>query len=126
MISLWESRLHGVHNLTPRLVANVVVPSDKDELEERLKLLFADHIRSLMEGETVKKWQRKKDEKLDQIAAVSAKMSGRNRLSLKFFNELTEEKNVLQQERDLIVWRLREFKSSMRCLLKCIGCEYGG
>ncbi|XP_044469788.1 ATP-dependent RNA helicase DEAH12, chloroplastic-like [Mangifera indica] len=122
MISLWESRLHGVHNLTPRLVANVVVPSDKDELEERLKLLFADHIRSLMEGETVKKWQRKKDEKLDQIAAVSAKMSGRNRLSLKFFNELTEEKNVLQQERDLIVWRLREFKSSMRCLLKCIGC----
>ncbi|KAJ0039831.1 hypothetical protein Pint_27628 [Pistacia integerrima] len=123
MVSLWESRLNGVHNLTPKLVANVVVPSDKDELEERLKLLFTDHIRRLMEGETVKKWQRKKDEKSDEIAAVSAKMSGKNRLSLSLFNELNEEKKVLLQERDLIVRRVREFKSAMRCLLKCIGCQ---
>lgn len=123
MVSLWDSRLNGVHNLTPQLVANVIVPSDNDELEERLKLLFSGYIKRLMEGEMVKKLQRKKDEKSDEIAAISAKMNGRNRMSLNLFNELIQEKKVLLQERDVIVRRVREFKNAMRCLLKCIGCQ---
>ncbi|KAL5820052.1 hypothetical protein ACOSQ4_023894 [Xanthoceras sorbifolium] len=121
MVSLWESRMNGVHELSAKLVANVVVPSDSDELEERLRVLFSEHVKGLMEGELVNKWQRRKDEKLDEIATVNTMLNNKNRLNL--FHELSDRKKVLTHERDLIVKRVREFKSALRCVLRCLGSE---
>ncbi|KAK4840491.1 hypothetical protein QYF36_010129 [Acer negundo] len=121
MVTLWESRLNGVHELSPKLVANVVVPSDSDELEERLRVLFIEHVKGLMEGELMNKWQRKIDDKQDEIDGVSTLLKNKNNLCK--CTELVERRKVLIRESDLIVKRVREFKIALRCILRCLGNE---
>ncbi|XVE83095.1 hypothetical protein DITRI_Ditri16bG0059800 [Diplodiscus trichospermus] len=122
ILSLWRSRLDGSHHYTPNLISNIVVPSDMVKLKQNLKTLFSNHIRGLMEGELVKKWQKKLEEKSDEIANVSGQkgQKGRRHYSLGRFYELNEKKKALMAERSMISKRLKEFKGGMRSLLGCL------
>ncbi|XWS44977.1 hypothetical protein CRYUN_Cryun15aG0096200 [Craigia yunnanensis] len=119
VLSLWRSRLDGSHRYTPNLISNVLVPSDMVELKQNLKTLFSNHIKGLVEGELVKKWQKKIEEKSDEIAVVSGQMGKRHHSGGRFF-ELNEIKKALMAERSMISKRLREFKGGMRTLLGCL------
>ncbi|GMJ08687.1 hypothetical protein like AT4G01020 [Hibiscus trionum] len=119
VLHLWRSRLDGSHHYTPNLISNIIVPSDAVELEQNLKTLFSSHITGLMDGELVKKWQRKINEKSDEIASLSAQMSKRNYLLRRFY-ELNDTKKALMAERSAISKRLKEFKGGMGSLLRCL------
>lgn len=112
---LWRTRLEGTHFFSPKLISRVLLPSDEDEVKQNLQALFCDHVGGLLEGDMVKKWQGRIEEKSNEIAAVSDKLKGRN--SCLTFNELHEKKKGLLAERELLNGRLKEFKSSMNCLL---------
>ncbi|XWS29571.1 hypothetical protein CRYUN_Cryun24cG0040300 [Craigia yunnanensis] len=119
MLSLWSSRLDGSYHYTPNLISNVLVPSDMVELKENLKTLFSNHIKGLMEGEFVKKWQKRIEEKSNEIADVSGQM-GKRHYSVGRFFELNAKKKALTAERLMISKRLKEFKGGMRSLLRCL------
>ena len=89
------------------------------ELKQKLKTLFSNHIKGLVEGELVKKWQKKIEEKSDEIADVSGQMGKRHYPVGRFF-ELNEKKKALMAERSMISKRLKEFKGGMRSLLGCL------
>ncbi|KAK8477095.1 hypothetical protein V6N13_024271 [Hibiscus sabdariffa] len=119
VLHLWRSRLDGSHHYTPVLISNITVPSDAVELEQNLKTLFSSHITGLMEGELVKKWQKKINEKSDEIAKLSAQMGKRNYLLRRFY-ELNDTKKALMAERSAISKRLKEFKGGLGSLLRCL------
>ncbi|KAE8700079.1 Helicase domain-containing protein [Hibiscus syriacus] len=119
ILHLWRSRLDGSHHYTPMLIPNIIVPSDAVELEQNLKTLFSTHIAGLMGGELVKKWQKKINEKSDEITKLSAQMGKRNN-SVRRFYELNDTKKALIAERSTISKRLREFKGAMGSLLRCL------
>lgn len=95
------------------------MPSDTVELNQNLKTLFSSHITGLMEGELVRKWQKKINEKSDEIANLSGQMRMRKN-SLGKFYELNDKKKALKAERSTISKRLKEFKGGMRSLLRCL------
>ncbi|GLU20518.1 hypothetical protein SLE2022_367120 [Rubroshorea leprosula] len=113
--SLWRSRLEGTHSFKPDLISKVLLPSDKEDIDKSLQSLFCEHIEALMEGNLVKKWQGRIEEKSNEIATVSEHM--RKKSSCMAFTELNEKKKGLVAERDLLAGRLREFKTFMSCLL---------
>ena len=76
----------------------MVLPWDSNELEERLRVLFSKHVKGLMESGLVKKMQRRRDKKRDEIAKVSTMLNCRNGLNT--FNELVKRTKVLKQERN--------------------------
>uniref|UniRef100_A0A5B7A9E1 RNA helicase n=1 Tax=Davidia involucrata TaxID=16924 RepID=A0A5B7A9E1_DAVIN len=115
MVSLWEIRLDGAHSLTPWLVPNVSVPSDNEELSDRLKTLFSERVRRLIEGDLVQKWQKKLGLVLGEFDRVTASLKKPNPAIV--FNELLKKKAGLISERDLIEKRIEEFKSMMKCIL---------
>ncbi|XWS33365.1 hypothetical protein CRYUN_Cryun22dG0075700 [Craigia yunnanensis] len=119
ILSLWRSRLDGSHHYTPNLISNVLVPSDMVELKQNLKTLFSNHIKGIMAGDLVKKWQKKIEEKSDEIADVSRQM-GKRHYSVGRFLELNDKKEALMAERLTISKRLKEFKGGMRSLLGCL------
>ncbi|XVF15255.1 hypothetical protein REPUB_Repub09cG0135200 [Reevesia pubescens] len=119
ILSLWRSRFDGSYQYTPNLISNVLVPSDMVELKQNLKTLFSNHVKGLMEGELVKKWQKKIDKKSDEIADVSGQMGKRHCARGRFF-ELNDKKEALMAERSMIWKRLKEFKGGMRSLLGCL------
>lgn len=115
MVCFWELRFDGAHDLTPRLVSNVLVPSDTDELTDRLKTLFVGHIRGLLEGEELKSWLRKEEHLVNEISRVS-------NMPKKFhspavFEERNEKKRRLTTELELISQRVEEFRCAMNCIL---------
>ncbi|KAE8696233.1 Helicase domain-containing protein [Hibiscus syriacus] len=77
------------------------------------------HVAGLMGGELVKKWQKKIDEKSDEITKLSAQMGKRNN-SVRRFSELNDTKKALKAERSTIWKRLEEFKGGMGSLLRCL------
>ncbi|KAK9285453.1 hypothetical protein L1049_024646 [Liquidambar formosana] len=119
IVWLWELRLDGSHSFTPKLIRNKPVPSDMDELNDRLKTLFAERVSSLIKGEEVQKWQKKLELVLDEIANVSASLKKLNPLGV--YEELSKKKKGFMMERDLIAKRLKEFKSAMNCILNHLG-----
>lgn len=111
VVSLWEYRLQGKTLLVPELVANVTVPSDVDELRDRLRALFSAHVTSLLDnGDCVKKVRAEIEEKSRQVESFSSKRG----LKLEAF----EKKKALEAERDLIVKRLEEFKNGMKSIVR--------
>ncbi|KAJ0265970.1 ATP-dependent RNA helicase DEAH12 [Hirschfeldia incana] len=111
VVSLWEFRLRGKHGFVPQLVPNVIVPSDEDELRDRLRDLFSSHVLSLLEnGEGVEKVRREIDERSRRIESYASKRGLRV--------EVFEKKKALEAERDLVVKRLEEFKIAMMSIVK--------
>lgn len=114
LVWLWESRLDGVHRLIPKLNNGSIVPGRK-ELEDRLRAVFAERIRRLIDGEEVKKWNEERDRLLIEIGKVSGLLKKHNPLNA--FTELTGTQKRLTDEKDLIDKRVKEFKSAMTCML---------
>ncbi|KAJ7969446.1 ATP-dependent RNA helicase [Quillaja saponaria] len=115
IVCLWEFRLNGIHDFTPELISNVLVPSDMDELRDRLRTVFRDHVKGLIEGKEVKKWVEKSDRVSQEITNVSRLLETHNKLGA--FNELCEKKKVRDAEKELIEKRINEFRSAMNCIL---------
>ncbi|XP_059624219.1 ATP-dependent RNA helicase DEAH11, chloroplastic-like [Cornus florida] len=115
MVYLWRSRLNGTHSLTPCLVSHVYVPSDIGELKNRLKTLFSEHVRGLMEGNLVRKWKRKMVHVSEEIASVKTSLKKLNRVRV--YDELKMRKEGLVSDIDLIEKKIVEFKSAMKCIL---------
>ncbi|KAL5556528.1 hypothetical protein UlMin_038764 [Ulmus minor] len=118
VVKFWELRLDGVHSFVPELDPLVVVPSDILELKDRLKILFSDRIRCLIDGEEVKKWNEKRDLLGVEIEKVSSLLGKRRGIGS--FHELTDKRKRLTCEVDLVDKRVREFKSAMNFLLAYI------
>ncbi|KAL0898835.1 hypothetical protein Bca101_082796 [Brassica carinata] len=123
VVALWDYRLQGKTLLVPELVANVSVPSEEEELRDRICDLFSAHVLSLMEnGDCVKNVRAEIEEKDRQVESFSSKRG----IKLEAF----ERKKALIAEKDLIVKRLEEFKNGMKNILKFLqgrdGSVYDG
>ena len=111
VVALWEYRLQGKTLLVPELVANVTVPSDVEELRDRLRGLFSGHVLSIMDnGDCVKKVRAEIEEKTRQVESFSSKRG----IKIEAF----ERKKAIEAERDLVVKRLEEFKNGMKSIVR--------
>ncbi|KAL1538654.1 RNA helicase [Salvia divinorum] len=109
MVQLWEMKLDDKgFSFVPRLVSNVELPSDRLELNDRLKVLFLGKLKGLKEGELVEKWVKKLGAVKDEIKRISRILS--DKASLRVFSELWEEKEVLVGESTFISNRIEEFR----------------
>lgn len=124
MVFLWEIRLDGTHLLTPRLICNVIVPSDTDELNYRLKVLFVERLKGFMEGDMIKNWQKKLGVVLNEIQKIDGSLKKRNNLAV--YYELSQRKQGLVSEKGLIVNRIKEFECGMKCLLDYVEGKKSG
>ncbi|CAI9109555.1 OLC1v1009395C2 [Oldenlandia corymbosa var. corymbosa] len=115
MVQLWELRLQKGHVLTPRLIQNVQVPSDTDELNDRLKSLFLSELKALFEGELVKKWEEKLERVSDGMREVNLALAKPKQLRV--FHELKEKQDGFRQEENMIKKRIKEFKNGIQCLV---------
>ncbi|KAK6150361.1 hypothetical protein DH2020_015293 [Rehmannia glutinosa] len=115
VVQLWEMRLNDKrHCFWPRVIFNVEVPSDKSELNGRLKVLFLEKLKELKEGDLVEKWQKKLRGVVDEIKRVSDLLSKPQRLRIS--DEMLRKRKGLRAERELILNRVQEFKSAVRCI----------
>ncbi|GAB2283265.1 hypothetical protein Dimus_017787 [Dionaea muscipula] len=112
LVQFWEWRFLGDHDLLPDLSSKTNVASYTVELNERLTVLFVAKINGLIEGEIVKRWEKKLD---NEIRRVSILLKRRNRIME--FHKLKEERDGLFSERKLIDKRLREFKLGLECII---------
>ncbi|XP_043712834.1 ATP-dependent RNA helicase DEAH12, chloroplastic-like [Telopea speciosissima] len=115
LVFFWEQRLDGIHLLDPSVKLNEFLPFDMEELNERLKDLFVSRVKSLLDGEEVKRWQKKLELTSDEIAEFSASL--KKPQSIVVFDELMSKKKGLVAARELIAKRIREFRSAMNCIL---------
>ncbi|XP_077221546.1 ATP-dependent RNA helicase DEAH11, chloroplastic-like [Tasmannia lanceolata] len=105
----WDRRLAGDHHLTPLVKPNVFVPSDQDELTDRLKTLFAKKIRELLEGENVQICRKK-------IETLTEETSKKKRDKFIDFAKFHAKQGVIA-ELEQIKKRLEEFRAGMNCIL---------
>ncbi|MFS8015720.1 putative RNA helicase transcription factor C2H2 family [Helianthus anomalus] len=115
VVYLWEVLLDGGLSFMPRLVQNVLVPSDTEELNSRLRVLFREKILSLLEGELVKKMGNKLEEVSREIARLDSLLRKPKRPVMHM--ELWKKKEGNVREKELIERRIGEFKSAMGCIL---------
>lgn len=114
MEHLWRTRVGEEHLMTPWLIQNVEVSSDKLELEDRLKPIFMQKVREFMDGELVKKSRKKLKEVTEEINVVSAQLRKPNPLGVA--DDLLKKKEALMAERDLVSRRTKEFRYGIRCV----------
>lgn len=116
MVQLWGMKLNDEEFLfSPRLVANVEAPSDRIELNSRLKVLFLEKLKELKEGELVQRWRKKLEALMEEHRRVSGLVHNHNS-SMRVFNELWEKREGLDGERNVISNRIEEFRSALRCI----------
>ncbi|XP_020575693.1 ATP-dependent RNA helicase DEAH11, chloroplastic-like [Phalaenopsis equestris] len=119
LVFFWRRRLEGFHLLTPSLISGVSVCSDRDELEERLRVLFTSHINGLLEGESVQKINSRIGEVSAEVSKVGKQLSRPQHLG--FHQKLQEERKSLIEELGLLKDRLGEFRAALGCLLDHLG-----
>ncbi|XP_019185180.1 PREDICTED: ATP-dependent RNA helicase DEAH11, chloroplastic-like [Ipomoea nil] len=112
MEHLWRTRLAGKLLFSPVLIRNVDLPSDKVELENRLKPVFYQRVRELIDGELVKNSRKKLTEVMAEANAVSVQLRKLKSLAL------LKKKEALLAELELIRERTEEFRQGIRCV-KC-------
>ncbi|KAL4579708.1 hypothetical protein LXL04_015867 [Taraxacum kok-saghyz] len=115
IVYLWEALLDGGLSFMPRLRQNLIVPSDTEELNSRLRVLFSQRIKGFKEGGLVKKWEKR----LEQVSNEIAKIDVLLRKPRKYAEhmELSKKKQGFAREKLLIGKRIGEFKSGMECIL---------
>ncbi|KAG6400154.1 hypothetical protein SASPL_141642 [Salvia splendens] len=93
VVQLWEMKLEGKgFGFVPHLVSNIELPSDRLELNDRLKVLFLEKLKGLKEGVLVEKWMKKLDYVEDEIRRISSVLRDKGRLRV--FNELCEKREM--------------------------------
>lgn len=113
LVWLWESRLDGFHNFLPELTSNKSVPSDGVDLEDRLKALFSDRIKLMIDGDEVKKCEAKRD----SLAKEYERVQWLRKRPHRYWHDLNDKEKMYKGEIELVEKRIREFKSAMNCLL---------
>lgn len=115
MVKLWELRLSGEHCFNPILKAKVELPSDKEELNERIEGVFLEKLNRLINGVLVQKWQKKLGFVIDEIGKISLLLKKPNRIGV--YQELCKKKKGIEGERDLILSRIDEYKNGIKCII---------
>lgn len=115
----WRRRLEGIHLLTPSLNSRVSVPSDRDELVERLRVIFTSHINGLMEGVFVRKISIRIDEVSAELEKVKKSLTRPQPWTSNM--KLQQDRKSLKEELGLLKDRLEEFRAAMGCLLDHLG-----
>ncbi|KAI7743532.1 hypothetical protein M8C21_000731 [Ambrosia artemisiifolia] len=115
VVYLWEVLLDGGLSFMPRLVQNLLVPSDTEELNSRLRVLFRGKILGLLEGESVKKLGKKLEEVIREISRLESLLRKPQRVVVHM--ELTNKRDGNVREKELIERRIGEFKSAMECMI---------
>ncbi|KAI3691505.1 hypothetical protein L2E82_49867 [Cichorium intybus] len=115
IVYLWEVLLNGGLSFVPRLRQNLILPSDTEEFNSRLRVLFSERIKGFIEGELVKKWERKLDQVSNEIVKLDALL--RKPKTVTTHMELSKKKEGFVREKTLIGRRIAEFKSGMECIL---------
>ncbi|XP_076904394.1 ATP-dependent RNA helicase DEAH11, chloroplastic-like [Bidens hawaiensis] len=115
VVYLWEVLLDGGLSFMPRLVQNVLVPSDTEELNSRLRVLFTSRILGFLAGETVRKLEDKLDEVSREISRIELLLKKPKRLAVHV--QLSNQKEGMVREKELIGKRVDEFNSAMQCVL---------
>lgn len=100
-------------------MSQVSVPSDRVELEDRLKALFSDRIKLMIDGDEVKKCEAKRDSLAKEYERVHRLRTKPQR----YWHDLNEKENMYKCEIELVEKRIREFKSAMNCLLANVNGE---
>ncbi|CAN4106751.1 unnamed protein product [Withania somnifera] len=113
IVELWRMRFASVYSFTPWVKRNVHVPSDEDELKERVKLVFLEKLKGLL---LVEKWEKKLEMLRDEINELSKLL--RNRNNLRACNELLKKRESVEKESELIKKRIEEFKRGIRCIIR--------
>lgn len=108
-ILFWTTRLNGEHTITPELLSPLLLPSDKQELNDTLKTLFLKKIDALLEGEQLRNWQKKLAGVLDELDLLRKRLGRKNNLRV-------HKESGLGTERELIMKRMGEFKAAMNCV----------
>ncbi|KAL8151900.1 hypothetical protein V2J09_021708 [Rumex salicifolius] len=123
MVALWEKRFdeEGHGGFSPSLLRKVIVASDSEELNDRLKSVFVARIWGFLDGEMVTKWRNKMDTLEREIAAVSATLKRPQKIGI--FEELRRKKEGLISEKNLVMKRLAEFEAGLRCILDHLSAE---
>lgn len=111
-----ENKAEGGHLFTPWVKRNVEVSSDRDELKERVKLVFLEKLKGLLsvEGELLQKWENKLDLVCDEITKLKL-LKSRNNL---VYNVIMKNKEGFEKERDLIRKRIKEFRGGIECVIQ--------
>nr|GEZ81887.1 ATP-dependent RNA helicase DEAH11, chloroplastic-like [Tanacetum cinerariifolium] len=116
IVFFWEVLFDTPFSFTPKLVQNLFLPSDIDELNSKLRVLFKDRvIRFMDEGVLVKSIDTKVDAITNEILRLESLLKKRNRLEI--YMDLTKKRQACLKERNLIWRKLREFKWAMGCLI---------
>lgn len=91
------------------------MPSDLEELQDRLRGLFTERIKKLIDGEAVKKWEAKRALLSKEFERVSKSLLRPSPVWT--LDDLAQKKRRSKGEMELVDSKIREFKSAMNCLL---------
>ncbi|KAJ6959411.1 hypothetical protein D5086_030290 [Populus alba] len=119
-VFLWERRLAGDHVYTPVTDFDV----NEGDLNERIRGLFKLYAEKVLEGEVVKKLERK----IENLAVEIGKFTSffKRPKGVRVYSENKLKKEALRVEMEVVVKRAEEFRKGMRCLMDCIeGKEIG-
>nr|XP_043638906.1 ATP-dependent RNA helicase DEAH12, chloroplastic [Erigeron canadensis] len=115
VVYLWEVLLDDGGSFMPKLIQNLLVPSDTEELNSRLRVLFRDRVGRLMKGELVKRFEKKLENVTNEMNKLSLLL--KKPKSVLVHMELSKKREGYVKERWLIERRVKEFKLGMECLL---------
>ncbi|GJR82704.1 ATP-dependent RNA helicase DEAH11, chloroplastic-like protein [Tanacetum coccineum] len=116
IVFFWEVLFDTPFSFTPKLVQNLFLPSDIDELNSKLRVLFKDRVIRFKDGGVlVKSIATKVDAINNEILRLELLLKKLKRLAIHM--DLTKKKEACLKERNLIWRKLREFKWAMGCLI---------
>ncbi|KAG1334595.1 putative ATP-dependent RNA helicase DEAH12, chloroplastic [Cocos nucifera] len=114
-VYLGGRRLEGSHPLTHSIGLLI---SQRAEEKSRLRVLFAGHIRDLLECEAVRQYEGKIGQLENEIKKVSEILMKPKRLAT--FGELQDRRGSLEVEKQRLKSRLKAFRTVMEDLLDCL------
>lgn len=99
----------------PRLVQNLVVPSDIDEFNSKVRVLFKDRVIGLKDGDLVRTLGTRLEAITSEIMRLDSLLKKPRRLAL--YAQLSNNKEACLKDRSLIFSKIREFKWAMDCVI---------
>lgn len=116
IVFLWEVVLDDPKvKFTPKLFRNLVVPSDIDELNSKVRVLFKDKVIGLKEGDLL----RGLGERVEALAGkiMELEWSLKKTMSFAVYAELKKKKEGFLRDQDLIRRKIEDFKWAMECVI---------
>lgn len=113
IVCMWKLRFDGFHNLTPVVVSELLLPSDVAELDGRLRDLFCERLEGYLKGPLVQRLEKRMESLADELACIFKKKF--NKISVHTL--LSKKRDGLNEERELIARRLREFRTAVECII---------